>query len=99
MTPNEIAETILGTLRQEAQKSWQYEVGPTTPLVQLTFRPKSLATFLDIGAVVGCFQDFQRQVTWQGAPGDEPDSPRVVIQGGVKGKLVQATFILRDAED
>jgi hypothetical protein len=99
MTPDEIAETILGTMMPEARKSWRYEVGPATALVQLTFWPKSLVTLLDIGAVLGCFQDFQRQVSWQGDVGDEPDSPRVVIQGGVKGTLVQAAFVLKDAED
>ncbi len=80
MTPDEIAATILGTLMPEARRSWRYEVGPAAALLQLTFWPVSLVDFLDIGAVLGCFQDFQRQVSWQGGIADEPDLPRIVFR-------------------
>ena len=98
MTPTEIAETILNTMMPETRKSWRYEIGTATALVQLTFRPKEFVMFLDIGAVMSCFQEFQRQVSWQRDVSDEPNSPRIVIQGGVKGSLVQAVFVLRDAD-
>jgi hypothetical protein len=97
MTPTEIAETILNTMMPESRKIWSYQIGPATAPVQLTFRPKPFAMFLDIGAVMSCFEDFQRNVSWQSDVGDEPDSPRIVIQGGVKGSLVQAAFVLKDA--
>lgn len=98
MTPNEIAETILNTMRPEARKVWRYEVGPATNLVQITFWPTSPVTFLDVEAILGCFQDIQRQVSWQRGEGDEPDSPRVVIQGWIKGAQTQAAFVLQDTE-
>jgi hypothetical protein len=98
MTPDEIAEVILNTMMPEARKTWRYEVGQATNLAQITFWPMSLVTVLDIGAVMGCFQDALRQVSWQRDVGDKADSPRVVIQGGLKGTLVQAAFVLRDAD-
>jgi hypothetical protein len=99
MTPTEIAETILNTMMPETRKMWRYEIGPATTPLQLTFWPISFVRVLDIGAVMGCFLDFHRQVSWQREVGDEPDSPRIVIQGGVKGTLVQAAFVLRDAQN
>lgn len=99
MTADEIASIILGGLMPEARESWRHEVGPATRLVQLTFWPVSSVEFLDIGAILGSFQDVKRQVSWQGGMADEPDLPRIVIEGGVRGALVQAAFVLKDAPE
>ncbi len=100
MTPNEIAETILNAMMPESKKMWSYSAAPGShTLLQITFRPKWLVASFDIGALMACFLDIGRQVAWQQDLGDETDSPRIVIQGGVNGTYVQAVFVLTGPED
>ncbi|MBP3957974.1 hypothetical protein J8F10_22190 [Gemmata sp. G18] len=98
MTREEIAETLLGTMMPETRKLWSYSFGSATALVEIIFRPKSFVMILDVGKIAACFQEPFRKISWQQEVGDGPDSPSIVIEGGVGGKLVQAVFILRDAE-
>ncbi len=99
MTPDKIASTILDTLQPGARKSWECEVGPATPFLELTFRPVAPILVLDIGAILSCFQDDYREVSWQGDLTDEPDLPSIVFKGGVGGSSVQAVFVLHNAND
>jgi hypothetical protein len=98
MTPDEIAETILGTMSAVSRKQWRYKIASevSRPLV-ITFKPAASLTFLDIAAVMGCFHNaVQLRAAWQQDERDEQNSPRIVIQGGFKGGgLVQATFVLK----
>jgi hypothetical protein len=96
MTPDAIAGVILSAIPQ-FRNDWRYEAAEGTPLV-LKFWPTGSVGFLNIGDVIACFQREYLQVTWQNSPSALRDSPCIVIQGGVRGTLVQAVFVLKGAE-
>lgn len=99
-TPNDIAELLLGKLGTDAYRYWTFEISQGA-LLCITFRPKVFTGLLDITPLLSCFLEQLTGVSYQDDEGEE-DSPRIVIQGairGVLGVIVQATFVLGDPEE